>query len=211
MRRVVVSGLGMVSPLGGTLAASWNNLIAGQSGAVPITAFDVEDLSCKIACLVPRIVDNNDNVPGFCADEWMSSQEQGRVDDFIVFAIAAADMALADSGFVAQSEMEQNRAGVLIGSGIGGLDGIAQGAYTIRDKGMRRLSPFFVPGLLINMASGQVSIRHGLRGPNHSVVTACATGAHAIGDAARLIMLDDADIMVAGGAEAAVCPLGKGY
>lgn len=220
MRRVVVTGLGMVSPLGGTIDTSWQNLLAGQSGARAIDHFDTTDYACKIACSVPKRAvadiagdgggvmssDDRDNI--FNPDDWMSSKEQGRVDDFIIYAIAAAEMAIADSGFEAKTDEEQEKAGVLIGSGIGGLNGIAEGAYTIRDRGVRRLSPFFVPGMLINMASGQVSIRHGLRGPNHSVVTACATGAHALGDAARLIAFGDADVMVAGGAEAAICPLG---
>ncbi|MGB0341841.1 MAG: beta-ketoacyl-ACP synthase II [Parvibaculales bacterium] len=202
MRRVVVTGLGSVNPLGASAEQSWQNLLAGRSGASAITGFDVDDLPCKIACSIARGED------AFNPDAYMEPKEQKRVDDFIIYAIAAADMALADSGYAAESEEQQYRTGVLIGAGIGGLQGIEDGAFTVRDRGPRRLSPFFIPGALINLAGGQVSIRHGLKGPNHAVVTACSTGAHAIGDAARLIMLDDADVMVAGGTESAICRLG---
>ena len=202
MRRVVVTGLGSVNPLGASAEQSWQNLLAGQSGASVITSFNVDDLPCKIACSIERGED------AFNPDAYIEPKEQKRVDDFIIYAIAAADMALADSGYAAESEEQQYRTGVLIGAGIGGLQGIEDGAFTVRDRGPRRLSPFFIPGALINLAGGQVSIRHGLKGPNHAVVTACSTGAHAIGDAARLIMLDDADVMVAGGTESAICRLG---
>ena len=202
MRRVVVTGLGSVNPLGASAEQSWQNLLAGQSGASVITSFNVDDLPCKIACSIERGGD------AFNPDAYIEPKEQKRVDDFIIYAIAAADMALADSGYAAESEEQQYRTGVLIGAGIGGLQGIEDGAFTVRDRGPRRLSPFFIPGALINLAGGQVSIRHGLKGPNHAVVTACSTGAHAIGDAARLIMLDDADVMVAGGTESAICRLG---
>ena len=202
MRRVVVTGLGSVNPLGASAEQSWQNLLAGQSGASVITSFNVDDLPCKIACSIERGED------AFNPDAYIEPKEQKRVDDFITYAIAAADMALADSGYAAESEEQQYRTGVMIGAGIGGLQGIEDGAFTVRDRGPRRLSPFFIPGALINLAGGQVSIRHGLKGPNHAVVTACSTGAHAIGDAARLIMLDDADVMVAGGTESAICRLG---
>ncbi len=202
MRRVVVTGLGSVNPLGASAEQSWQNLLAGQSGASVITSFNVDDLPCKIACSIERGED------AFNPDAYIEPKEQKRVDDFIIYAIAAADMALADSGYAAESEEQQYRTGVMIGAGIGGLQGIEDGAFTVRDRGPRRLSPFFIPGALINLAGGQVSIRHGLKGPNHAVVTACSTGAHAIGDAARLIMLDDADVMVAGGTESAICRLG---
>ena len=202
MRRVVVTGLGSVNPLGASAEQSWQNLLAGQSGASVITSFNVDDLPCKIACSIERGED------AFNPDAYIEPKEQKRVDDFIIYAIAAADMALADSGYAAESEEQKYRTGVMIGAGIGGLQGIEDGAFTVRDRGPRRLSPFFIPGALINLAGGQVSIRHGLKGPNHAVVTACSTGAHAIGDAARLIMLDDADVMVAGGTESAICRLG---
>ncbi|HAH11789.1 MAG TPA: beta-ketoacyl-ACP synthase, partial [Alphaproteobacteria bacterium] len=205
MRRVVVTGLGMVSPLGCGVEASWSRVLAGQSGAKPITTFKVDDLPARIAATVPR-GDGSDST--FNAEQWVDSKELRRIDDFIVFALAAAQQAWDDSGLKLDTEEERTRAGVMIGSGIGGLPGIEEGAILLHEKGPRRLSPFFIPGRLINLASGQVSIRFGLKGPNHSVVTACSTGAHAIGDAARLIALDDADIMVAGGAEAAVCRLG---
>ena len=202
MRRVVITGIGSVNPLGETIQKSWEKLIAGKSGAGPITSFDASDLPCQIACSVER----GEN--GFNPDLYMDPKDQRRVDDFIIFAGAAADMALADSGYKAETEEQQWRAGVLIGAGIGGLSGIEDGAFTVRDRGPRRLSPFFVPGALINLAGGHVSIKHGLKGPNHAVVTACSTGAHAIGDAARLVMLDDADVMVAGGTESTVTRLG---
>jgi 3-oxoacyl-[acyl-carrier-protein] synthase II len=206
MRRVVITGIGSVNPLGETAEKSWQNLLSGQSGAGPITGFDVSDLPCQIACHIDRADEHGEN--GFNPDLYVEPKEQKRMDDFIIYAMAASDMALADSGYKPESEEQQYRTGVLIGAGIGGLQGIEDGAFTVRDRGPRRLSPFFIPGALINLAGGQVSIKHGLKGPNHAVVTACSTGAHAIGDAARLIMLDDADVMVAGGTESAICRLG---
>ena len=206
MRRVVITGIGSVNPLGETAEKSWQNLLSGQSGAGRITGFDVSDLPCQIACHIDRADEQGEN--GFNPDLYVEPKEQKRMDDFIIYAMAASDMALADSGYKPESEEQQYRTGVLIGAGIGGLQGIEDGAFTVRDRGPRRLSPFFIPGALINLAGGQVSIKHGLKGPNHAVVTACSTGAHAIGDAARLIMLDDADVMVAGGTESAICRLG---
>lgn len=202
MRRVVVTGIGMVTPLGSTAPVTWANLIAGKNGAARVENFDVSDLAAQIACQIKR-GDGSDGT--FNPDLFLEQKEQRKVDDFIIFAIAAADEALNDAGWHPKADEDQFRTGVLIGSGIGGLDGIVEAGYTLRDKGPRRVSPFFIPGRLINLASGQVSIRHGLKGPNHSVVTACSTGAHAIGDAARLIALDDADVMVAGGTESPIC------
>jgi len=204
MRRVVITGMGMVTPLGSGVEQTWNQLLAGKSGASTITRFEVSDLACRIACQVP-VGDGSDG--SFNPDDWMEAKERRKVDDFIVYAVASAKQALDDAGWHPKSYEEQTRSGVLIGSGIGGLGGIEEGAITLYTKGPRRLSPFFIPGRLINLASGHVSIRHGLKGPNHSVVTACSTGAHAIGDAARLIALDDADVMVAGGAESPICRL----
>ena len=202
MRRVVVTGLGLVTPLGSGVEASWSRLLEGQSGARRVHEFEVADLACQIACFVPR----GDGKAGtFNANDWMEPKEQRKVDDFIIFAMAAANQALADSGYRAETSAEQERAGVLIGSGIGGLQGIAETSLLLEEKGPRRVSPFFIPGRLINLASGYVSIEHRLKGPNHSVVTACSTGAHAIGDAARLVALGDADVMVAGGAESPIC------
>ena len=201
MRRVVVTGLGMVTPLACGVDATWRRLLAGENGAVRISGFEIDDLACQIACQLPR-GDGSDGT--YNPDDWMEPKEQRKVDEFIVYAMAAADQALADAGWKPEKYEDQIRSGVLIGSGIGGLTGIVEAGYTLRDKGPRRVSPFFIPGRLINLASGQVSIRHGLRGPNHSVVTACSTGAHAIGDAARLIGLGDAEVMVAGGAESPV-------
>jgi 3-oxoacyl-[acyl-carrier-protein] synthase II len=200
MKRVVVTGLGMVSPLACGVEATWKRLIAGEAAASRVETFDVSDLPCKIAAQVPR----GDAPDAFRPDDWMDAKEQRRNDDFIVYAMAAATQALADAGWAPKTYEEQCETGVLIGSGIGGLQGIAETAITLHEKGPRRVSPFFIPGSLINLASGQVSIRHGLKGPNHSVVTACSTGAHAIGDAARLIALGDAEAMVAGGAESPV-------
>ena len=202
MRRVVVTGIGSVNPLGADIETSWRNLLDGKSGADTISSFNTEELPCRIACPVKR------GEGGFNADLFIAPKDQKRVDDFITFAIAGADMALADSGYVADTEKKKERAGVMIGAGIGGLEGIEAGAITLNERGPRRLSPFFIPGSLINLAGGQVSIKHGLKGPNHAVVTACSTGAHAIGDAARIIMWDDADVMVAGGTESAITPLG---
>ncbi len=205
MRRVVVTGLGLVTPLASGVEETWQRLLAGQSGVRTITAFDTEDLPAKIAANVPR----GDGSEGtFNPDDWLEPKEQRKVDDFIIFAIAAAVQAVKDAGWEEPSEEERLRTGVMIGSGIGGLPGIADAAILLHERGARRISPFFIPGRLINLASGQVSIRYGYKGPNHAVVTACSTGAHAIGDAARLIALDGADVMVAGGTEGALCRLG---
>ena len=203
-RRVVVTGLGAVTPLGDGVEHTWARLLNGESGIRRIEGFDTGDLPCKIAGQLPPA----DGPGGWDADSYVAAKERRRMDDFIVYALAAASQAMDDSGFVAEAEEDANRAGVMIGSGIGGLKTIEQGALLLRDRGPRRLSPFFIPSSLINLASGHVSIRFGLKGPNHAVVTACATGAHAIGDATRLIEHGDADVMVAGGSEAAVCPLG---
>jgi 3-oxoacyl-[acyl-carrier-protein] synthase II len=205
MRRVVITGLGLVTPLACGVEETWSRLLAGQSGASAITKFRTDDLATKIACQVPR-GDGSDGT--FNPDKWVDAKEQRRMDDFIIYGLAAAKQAVVDSGWEAKTDEDKYRTGVLIGSGIGGLDGIEQAAILVHEKGPRRLSPFFIPGRLINLVSGYVSIEHGFKGPNHAVVTACATGAHAIGDAARLIALDDADVMIAGGAESAVCRLG---
>ncbi len=205
MRRVVVTGLGIVSPLGCGIEPTWSALIRGQSGVSRIEAFDVDDLACQIAAMVPR---GPRAEGGFDSDEWVLPKEARKVDDFIVFAIAAADQALDDADWHPKAEDDQTATGVLIGSGIGGLKGIEEASLVLKERGPRRISPFFIPGRLINLASGHVSIRHGLRGPNHAVVTACSTGAHAIGDASRLIALGDADVMVAGGTESPLCRLG---
>ncbi len=205
LRRVVVTGLGMVTPLGCGVETTWKNILASKSGARRIEEFDVSDLSAQIACMIPR---GSKSDGKFNPDDWMEPKESRKVDDFIVFAMAAAEEAMADSGWKADTQERQERTGVLVGSGIGGLAGIAETALLLKEKGPRRVSPFFVPGRLINLAGGQISIRHGLKGPNHAVVTACSTGAHAIGDAARIIALDDADVMVAGGAESSVCRIG---
>ncbi len=204
MRRVVVTGLGLVTPLGSGVEVNWSRLVEGRSGIRRIDRFDVADLPCRIAGLVPSAEEPG----GFDAGDYVEPRELRRSDLFIIYGIAAATQALADSGFEPRSEEERERAGVLIGSGIGGLSTIADTAVLLDKSGPRRVSPFFIPAALINLVTGQVSIRFGLKGPNHSVVTACSTGAHAIGDAARLIALGDADVMVAGGAEAAVCRLG---
>jgi 3-oxoacyl-[acyl-carrier-protein] synthase II len=212
MRRVVITGLGMVTPLGWGVKHTWSALIAGKSGAGRITTFDTTDYACQIACEVPRVSGRGhgaaDMDGAFDPDKVMAPKEQRRIDDFILYAVAAAEEALNDAAWMPQTEEDRERSGVIIGSGIGGLTTIAETAIELHEKGPRRVSPFFIPSALINLASGQVSIRYGLKGPNHSVVTACATGAHAVGDAARLIQFGDADVMVAGGAEAAVCPLG---
>jgi 3-oxoacyl-[acyl-carrier-protein] synthase II len=202
MRRVVITGLGLVTPLASGVEAGWSQLLAGKSGARRVEEFDVSDISCQIACFIPR-GDGSDGT--FNPDDWMEPKEQRKVDDFIIYAMAAAEQALRDSGYEAKTSEQQERSGVLIGSGIGGLNGIAETSLLLAEKGPRRVSPFFIPGRLINLASGQVSIRHQLKGPNHAVVTACSTGAHAIGDAARLVALGDADVMVAGGAESPIC------
>ena len=212
MRRVVVTGLGMVTPLGWGVEASWRALLEGKSGAGRITGFDPTDYACQVACEVPRVDGRGGggpDIPGsFDPDQVMSAKEQRRVDDFILFAMAAADEAVRDSGWAPTEDSDRERTGVNIGSGIGGLATIANTAIELHERGPRRVSPFFIPSALINLASGQVSIRHGFKGPNHSVVTACATGAHAVGDAMRFIRNGDADVMVAGGAEAAICPIG---
>jgi 3-oxoacyl-[acyl-carrier-protein] synthase II len=213
MRRVVVTGLGLVTPLGWGVEATWANILAGRSGAGRITAFDPSDYGCQIACEVPRVDGRGGGGPGapgsFDPDQVMSPKDQRRVDDFILYAVAAADEAVRDSGWAPQDEEGRCRTGVNIGSGIGGLSTIADTAVDLHEKGPRRgVGPFFITAALINLASGQVSIRHRFKGPNHSVVTACATGAHAVGDAMRLIQHGDADVMVAGGAEAAVCKIG---
>jgi 3-oxoacyl-[acyl-carrier-protein] synthase II len=212
MRRVVITGLGMVTPLGWGVKHTWSALIAGKSGAARITAFDAADYACQVACEVPRVSGRGGGAAGmegaFDPDKVMAPRDQRRIDDFILYAVAAAEEALHDAAWLPQTQADQERTGVILGSGIGGLETIATTAIELHEKGPRRVSPFFIPSALINLASGQVSIRYGLKGPNHSVVTACATGAHAVGDAARLIQFGDADVMVAGGAEAAVCPLG---
>ena len=195
----------MVTPLGDGVDVNWRRLLAGQSGAGPITRFDASHYAARIACEVPR-GDGSDGT--FNADAYVSPKEQRRMDDFIIYGIAAAKQAIKDSGWAATNEEERCRAGVMIGSGIGGLPGIEQASLELAEKGPRRVSPFFITGRLINLVSGNVSIEFGLKGPNHSVVTACASGSHAIGDAARLIQYDDADVMVAGGAEATICPIG---
>jgi 3-oxoacyl-[acyl-carrier-protein] synthase II len=212
MRRVVITGLGLVTPLGWGVDVSWRAILAGKSGAGPITAFDATDYGCKIACEVPRIDGRGGGGPdiegSFDPDQVMSPKERRRVDEFILYAIAAADEAVRDAGWTPTDQTECERTGVILGSGIGGLNSIAETTLELEAKGPRRISPFFIPSALINLASGHVSIRYGFKGPNHSVVTACATGAHAIGDAFRMIRYGDADVMVAGGAEAAVCKLG---
>ena len=212
MRRVVVTGLGLITPLGCGVDPVWSRLIDGQSGIKPITHFETGDLASRIAGLVPRIDGRGGGTPDmegvFDPDTVMSARERKRFDDFILYGIAGADLALADAGWAPKTDKEQFRTGVLIGSGTGGLETTYQASITLHEQGPRRLSPFVIPGMIINMISGQVSIKHGLKGPNHSVVTACSTGAHAIGDASRLVQLGDADVMVAGGAEAAICRLG---
>jgi 3-oxoacyl-[acyl-carrier-protein] synthase II len=200
MNRVVVTGLGMVSPLASSVEATWRRLLAGESGAARVESFDVSDIACQIAAQVPR----GSGAEDFNPDDWMEPKEQRRVDDFIVFGMAAATQALRDANWAPKSYEDQIETGVMIGSGIGGLGGIYDASITLHEKGPRRISPFFIPGRLINLVGGYVSIAHGLKGPNHAVVTACSTGAHAIGDAGRLIALGDAKVMVAGGAESAV-------
>ena len=205
MRRVVVTGLGLVTPLADGVEASWSRILDGQSGAGKITGFDPSKLVTQYACEVP-LGDGTDGT--FNGDKYMDPKEQRKVDTFILFGMAAAQQAVEDSGWMPTDREDLERTGVLIGSGIGGLNSIANTAVMMHEKGPRRVSPFFVPGALINLISGQVSIRYGFRGPNHSVVTACSTGAHAIGDASRLIQHGDADVMIAGGAEAAICEIG---
>ena len=212
MRRVVITGIGLVTPLGNGREITWKRLLAGESGAGRITRFDPENYACKVACEVPRVDGRGGGGPdiegSFDPEAVLPARELRRIDDFILFAIAAANEAVEDSGWKPEDDESRERTGVIIGSGIGGLSVIADTAIELRDKGPRRVSPFFIPSALINLASGHVSIKYGFKGPNHAVVTACATGAHAIGDAARIIKYGDADVMVAGGAEAAICELG---
>jgi 3-oxoacyl-[acyl-carrier-protein] synthase II len=212
MHRVVITGIGLLTPLGWGRELSWSRLLAGQSGANRITAFDPTDYACKVACEVPRVDGRGGGGPdiegSFDPDQVMSAKDRKRVDDFILYGIAAADEAVKDSGWMPEDAESLERTGVIIGSGIGGLGTIADTALELEQKGPRRVSPFFIPSSLINLVSGQVSIRYGFKGPNHAVVTACATGAHAIGDACRMIQYGDADVMVAGGAEAAVVKVG---
>ncbi|MXU66307.1 beta-ketoacyl-ACP synthase II [Oceanomicrobium pacificus] len=205
MRRVVVTGLGMVTPLACGVEETWTRILKGQSGAGTITQFDASHLPTTYACEIPR-GDGSDGT--YNPDDWMEPKEQRKVDEFITFAMAAAEQAVTDANWKPEAEADRLRTGVMIGSGIGGLQSIAETAVTLKERGPRRVSPFFIPGALINLCSGQVSIRYGFKGPNHAVVTACSTGAHAIGDAARLIMLDDADVMVAGGSEAPISEIG---
>ena len=205
MRRVVVTGIGVVSPLASGAEPTWQRLLKGESGIRGIQSFDVQDLPCKIAGMVPRGDAASDS---FNADVYVPPKDQRKMDSFIIFAMGAASQAIEDSGWKPEEEEARQRTGVIIGSGIGGLEAIYDTSITLHEKGPRRISPFFIPSALINLASGHVSIKYGFKGPNHSVVTACSTGAHAIGDGARLIALDDADVMVAGGAEAAICRLG---
>jgi 3-oxoacyl-[acyl-carrier-protein] synthase II len=205
MRRVVVTGMGTVSPLACGVEETWSRLIAGESAASPITRFDASDLPCRIACIPPRGDGSNGT---FSPDQWMEPKEQRKVDDFILYAVAAATQALNDAGWKPESYEDQTQTGVMIGSGIGGIGGLYDGSLLLHEKGPRKLSPFFIPGRLANLASGYVSIQHGLKGPNHAVVTACSTGAHAIGDAARLVAFGDAEVMVAGGTESGVNRIG---
>ncbi|MDB5618972.1 beta-ketoacyl-ACP synthase II [Tardiphaga sp.] len=204
MRRVVVTGLGMVSPLGCGVEPTWKRILNGESGAKRIDTFDVSDLTSQIACVIPRGDGSNDT---FNPDQWMEPKDQRKVDDFIIYAMCAAKQALDDANWHPETEADKCATGTMIGSGIGGLSGIADTALLLKERGPRKVSPFFIPGRLINLASGYVSIAHGLKGPNHSVVTACSTGAHAIGDASRLIALGDADVMVAGGTESPISRL----
>ena len=205
MRRVVVTGLGMVSPLADGVEATWERLLAGKSGAGMIEKFDTTNVITKYACEVPLGDGKNGTFNG---DAYLEPKEQRKIDDFILFGMAAAQQAVQDSGWMPEADVDRERTGVMIGSGIGGLQTIAETALLIEKKGPRRVSPFFIPGALINLVSGQVSIKYGFKGPNHAVVTACSTGAHAIGDASRLIMFGDADVMMAGGAESSICEIG---
>ena len=205
MRRVVVTGLGMVSPLGCGVEPTWKRILSGESGARKIETFDVSDLPSKIACVVPR-GDGSDG--SFNPDQWMEPKDQRKVDDFIIFAMAAAQAGARRRRLASLDRGGTCATGTMIGSGIGGLSGIADTRDPLKERGPRKVSPFFIPGRLINLASGYVSIEHGLKGPNHAVVTACSTGAHAIGDASRLIALGDADVMVAGGTESPICRIG---
>jgi len=201
MRRVVVTGMGMLTPLGCGVETTWQRLLKGESGAKQIDTFNVSDISCKVACVIPRGDGSNGT---YNPDQWMEPKEQRKVDEFIVYAMCAARQALDHAGWRPTTYEEQTITGVMIGSGIGGIEGIADMAVTLHERGPRRVSPFFIPGRIINLASGFVSIEFGLKGPNHAVVTACSTGAHAIGDAARMVALGDAEVMVAGGTESPV-------
>jgi len=205
MRRVVITGMGMITPLGYGVDTNWNAILSSRSGLTKIKEFDISDLPCQIAGRIP-LSDDRENAVDL--DDLLAAKERRKLDDFVSYGIIAANQALADSGWVADDEDKAYRTGVMIGSGIGGLSTIYEASILLNERGPRRLSPFFIPSSLINLISGQVSIRHNLKGPNHAVVTACSTGAHAIGDASRLIKYGDADVMVAGGAEAAVCRLG---
>ena len=205
MRRVVVTGLGLVTPLGGNVSSTWNRLLEGRSGVKPIERFDVSEIPAKIAGQVPE----GDGADGtFCADTYMTPKDQRKADRFIVYGVGAASQAIEDSGWAAKNDEDRERAGVMIGAGIGGLPRIEETVLTLHNQGFKKVSPFFIPASLINLTAGHVSMKFGLKGPNHACVTACASGAHAIGDAARLIQFGQADMMVAGGAEAAVCPVG---
>ena len=206
MRRVVVTGLGMLTPLGNGVDVNWKRLISGQSGIRKISGFDVSDISCKIAGQIPQKID--DPEAGLDIDQWIEPRDQKRIDRFIAYGIISAMQAVEDSGWKPKNDEEKHRTGVILGSGIGGLETIAKTTEIMISKGPRKVSPFFIPSALINLLSGQVSIKYGFKGPNHSVVTACSTGAHAIGDASRIIRYGDADVMVAGGAEAACCRIG---
>ena len=212
MRRVVITGLGLVTPLGTGVEHVWQGILEGRSGIGPITSFDTEAYGCTIAGEVPSVNGRGGGVAGqpgvFDPDQIMSAKDRKRIDDFILYAIAAADEALADANWKPETDEDKEVTGVMVGAGIGGLGPIAETAIILKEQGPRRVSPFFIPSALINLASGQISIRHGLKGPNHSVVTACATGAHALGDAARMIAFGDADVMVAGGAESSIVPIG---
>lgn len=205
MRRVVVTGLGLVTPLGCGVDATWSNVLDGKSAAGQITKFDATEYPARVACELPR----GDGTNGtFNPDDWVEPRMQRRMDDFIIYGMAAAQQAIEDSGWQCQTDEDSYRTGVMVGSGIGGLHAIETWSITLHEKGPRKVSPFFIPSALINLVSGNLAIKYGYKGPNHAVVTACSSGAHAIGDAARLIMYDDADVMVAGGAEAAICPIG---
>jgi len=208
MRRVVVTGIGLVTPLANGREATWERLLEGRSGAGTIDTFDPANVPCKIAFQVPWVSGRGGgegDTHAFDPDATASAKERRRIDEFILYALAAAEEAVADSGWVPETDHDQERTGVMIGSGIGGLQSIYNTSVTLHEQGPRKVSPFFIPSSLINLASGQVSIKHGFKGPNHSVVTACATGAHAIGDSSRLIQAGDADVMVAGGSEAVIC------
>lgn len=204
MRRVVVTGLGLVTPLACGVEQTWKRLLAGQSGAEKITRFDVSDMPCRIGCPVP----GKDEEDGFNPDDWVDAREQRRIDTFILYSLAAAKQALTDADWFPEDEESHHRTGVMVGSGIGGLPSIERASILLHEQGPRKIGPFFIPGSLINLCSGQIAIKYGFKGPNHAVVTACSTGAHAIGDASRMIKYGDADVMIAGGSESALCRLG---